>query len=71
MMCKWNYLGHANAQQTNDKVSQGMEACKWDEFWAEIGLGDLIDGHHAKTGVLPVIFCLVFPFVLYYLHIQT
>ena len=30
-----------------------MEACGWDdEFWEEIGLGDLIEGHHAKIGML-------------------
>lgn len=29
-----------------------MEACGWDDdFWEEIGLRDLIDGHHAKIGV--------------------
>lgn len=29
-----------------------MEACGWDDvFWEEIGLGDLIDGHHAKIGI--------------------
>ncbi|PIA26480.1 hypothetical protein AQUCO_09300058v1 [Aquilegia coerulea] len=28
-----------------------MEACGWDDdFWEEIGLGDLVDGHHAKIG---------------------
>ena len=30
-----------------------MEACGWDDdFWEQIGLGDLLDGHHAKIGVL-------------------
>lgn len=30
-----------------------MEACGWDDdFWEEIGLGDLVDGHHAKIGML-------------------
>jgi hypothetical protein len=29
-----------------------MEACGWDdEFWEEIGLGDLVEGHHAKIGI--------------------
>lgn len=29
-----------------------MEACGWDDdFWEEIGLGDLVDGHHAKIGL--------------------
>lgn len=28
-----------------------METCGWDDdFWEEIGLGDLVDGHHAKIG---------------------
>ncbi|KAM3699397.1 hypothetical protein ACJW31_05G022300 [Castanea mollissima] len=36
-VCKWTYLD--------------MEACGWDDdFWEEIGLGDLVDGHHAKIG---------------------
>lgn len=39
-------------QQVNDKGSRNMEACGWDDvFWEEIGLGDLIDGHHAKIGI--------------------
>ena len=30
-----------------------MEACGWDDdFWEQIGLGDLLDGHHAKIGML-------------------
>lgn len=30
-----------------------MEACGWDDdFWEEIGLGDLVDGHHAKICML-------------------
>ncbi|CAN1329690.1 FGGY carbohydrate kinase domain-containing protein [Linum perenne] len=34
-VCKWTYL----------------EACGWDDdFWEEIGLGDLLEGHHAKIG---------------------
>ncbi|XP_054806367.1 uncharacterized protein LOC129309049 isoform X2 [Prosopis cineraria] len=50
-VCKWTYLGHAHMQQVNDKDSRDMEACGWDdEFWEEIGLGDLIEGHHAKIG---------------------
>lgn len=29
-----------------------MEACGWDdEFWEEIGLGDLMEAHHAKIGM--------------------
>ncbi|GAU21000.1 hypothetical protein TSUD_201490, partial [Trifolium subterraneum] len=48
-VCKWTYLGHAHMQHINDKVSRDMEACGWDdEFWEEIGLGDLVEGHHAK-----------------------
>ncbi|XP_038698412.1 FGGY carbohydrate kinase domain-containing protein isoform X2 [Tripterygium wilfordii] len=50
-VCKWTYLGHAHMQQMNEQNSRDMEACGWDdEFWEEIGLGDLIDGHHAKIG---------------------
>ncbi|KAH7671758.1 FGGY carbohydrate kinase pentulose kinase protein [Dioscorea alata] len=50
-VCKWTYLGHAHMQQVNDKGSRNMEACGWDDvFWEEIGLGDLIDGNHAKIG---------------------
>ncbi|OMO70687.1 Carbohydrate kinase, FGGY-related protein [Corchorus capsularis] len=50
-VCKWTYLGHAHMQQKNEKDSKDMEACGWDdEFWEEIGLGDLIEGHHAKIG---------------------
>ncbi|KAI9192333.1 hypothetical protein LWI28_021365 [Acer negundo] len=49
-VCKWTYLGHAHMQQKNEK-DRDMEACGWDDdFWEEIGLGDLIDGHHAKIG---------------------
>lgn len=30
-----------------------MEACGWDDaFWEEIGLEDLVEGHHAKIGKL-------------------
>jgi ribulose kinase len=51
-VCKWTYLGHAHMQHINDKVSRDMEACGWDdEFWEEIGLGDLVEGHHAKIGI--------------------
>ncbi|KAM7477034.1 hypothetical protein LguiB_024277 [Lonicera macranthoides] len=50
-VCKWTYLGHAHMERVNEKESRDMEACGWDdEFWEEIGLGDLIDGHHAKIG---------------------
>ncbi|KAK3018275.1 hypothetical protein RJ639_003103 [Escallonia herrerae] len=49
-VCKWTYLGHAHMHQVNED-SRDMEACGWDdEFWEEIGLGDLVDGHHAKIG---------------------
>ncbi|XP_050217991.1 uncharacterized protein LOC126668829 [Mercurialis annua] len=50
-VCKWTYLGHAHMQQMNEKDSRDMEACGWDDdFWEEIGLCDLTDGHHAKIG---------------------
>ncbi|XP_068464072.1 uncharacterized protein [Phaseolus vulgaris] len=50
-VCKWTYLGHAHMHHVNDKNSRDMEACGWDDdFWEEIGLGDLIEGHHAKIG---------------------
>uniref|UniRef100_A0A5B7BYR1 FGGY carbohydrate kinase domain-containing protein n=1 Tax=Davidia involucrata TaxID=16924 RepID=A0A5B7BYR1_DAVIN len=50
-VCKWTYLGHAHMQKNNEKDSRDMEACGWDDdFWEEIGLGDLVDGHHAKIG---------------------
>ncbi|XP_061361522.1 uncharacterized protein LOC133305345 isoform X3 [Gastrolobium bilobum] len=50
-VCKWTYLGHAHMQHINDKDSRDMEACGWDDdFWEEIGLGDLVEGHHAKIG---------------------
>ncbi|CAJ1941898.1 unnamed protein product [Sphenostylis stenocarpa] len=50
-VCKWTYLGHAHMQHVDDKFSRDMEACGWDDdFWEEIGLGDLIEGHHAKIG---------------------
>lgn len=38
-------------QRVNEKESRDMEACGWDDaFWEEIGLADLVDGHHAKIG---------------------
>ncbi|KAK8550121.1 hypothetical protein V6N13_118650 [Hibiscus sabdariffa] len=50
-VCKWTYLGHAHMHQMNERDSRDMEACGWDDdFWEEIGLGDLIEGHHAKIG---------------------
>ncbi|KAL2502294.1 FGGY family of carbohydrate kinase [Forsythia ovata] len=50
-VCKWTYLGHAHMQQINEKDSRDMEACGWDDdFWEEIGLSDLVDGHHSKIG---------------------
>ncbi|XP_010525740.1 PREDICTED: FGGY carbohydrate kinase domain-containing protein [Tarenaya hassleriana] len=50
-VCKWTYLGHAHMHQVSEKDSRDMEACGWDDdFWEEIGLGDLVDGHHAKIG---------------------
>lgn len=50
-VCKWTYLGHAHMQHIKEKDSRDMEACGWDDdFWEEIGLGDLVDGHHAKIG---------------------
>ncbi|CAK7344564.1 unnamed protein product [Dovyalis caffra] len=52
-VCKWTYLGHAHMQEMNKKDSRNMETCGWDDdFWEEIGLGDLVDGHHAKIGML-------------------
>ncbi|KAF8400339.1 hypothetical protein HHK36_013636 [Tetracentron sinense] len=50
-VCKWTYLGHAHMEQINEKDSRDMEACGWDDdFWEEIGLGDLVERHHAKIG---------------------
>ncbi|CAI0402949.1 unnamed protein product [Linum tenue] len=50
-VCKWTYLGHAHMQQMKEKNLRDMEACGWDDdFWEEIGLGDLLEGHHAKIG---------------------
>lgn len=38
-------------QQNEEKESRNMEACGWDdEFWEEIGLDDLVEGHHSKIG---------------------
>ncbi|XP_063935374.1 uncharacterized protein LOC108227384 isoform X2 [Daucus carota subsp. sativus] len=49
-VCKWTYLGHAH-MEVNKKDLRNMEACGWDdEFWEEIGLGDLMEAHHAKIG---------------------
>lgn len=61
-VCKWTYLGHAHMQQLKEKDSRNMEACGWDDdFWEEIGLGDLIDGHHAKIGTVVSFFVHLFP----------
>ncbi|KAG0476620.1 hypothetical protein HPP92_013461 [Vanilla planifolia] len=50
-VCKWTYLGHAHMQSASEKDSHNMEARGWDdEFWEEIGLGDIIDGNHSKIG---------------------
>ncbi|XVF34251.1 hypothetical protein REPUB_Repub18cG0043400 [Reevesia pubescens] len=50
-VCKWTYLGHAHMQQMKEIDSRDMEACGWDDdFWEEIGLDDLVEGHHAKIG---------------------
>ncbi|KAF5813244.1 putative ribulokinase [Helianthus annuus] len=50
-VCKWTYLGHAHMQHIDENSSRDMEACGWDDdFWEEIGLRDLVDGHHAKIG---------------------
>lgn len=47
-------------QHVNDKESRDMEACGWDDdFWEEIGLGDIIEGHHAKIGIHLINICLV------------
>ncbi|KAJ3679222.1 hypothetical protein LUZ60_017233 [Juncus effusus] len=49
-VCKWTYLGHAH-MAAKETESLSMEACGWDdEFWEEIGLGDLLEAHHAKIG---------------------
>lgn len=38
--------------EVNEKDLRNMETCGWDdEFWEEIGLGDLMEGHHAKIGM--------------------
>ncbi|KAI3805526.1 hypothetical protein L1987_27977 [Smallanthus sonchifolius] len=50
-VCKWTYLGHAHMQHVDGNSSRDMEACGWDDdFWEEIGLRDLVDGHHSKIG---------------------
>ncbi|PWA92856.1 FGGY family of carbohydrate kinase [Artemisia annua] len=50
-VCKWTYLGHAHMQHIDENNSRDMEANGWDDdFWEEIGLGDLVDGHHSKIG---------------------
>nr|XP_043627859.1 FGGY carbohydrate kinase domain-containing protein isoform X2 [Erigeron canadensis] len=50
-VCKWTYLGHAHMQHIDENSSRDMEACGWDDdFWEEIGLRDLVDGHHSKIG---------------------
>ncbi|XP_023731740.1 uncharacterized protein LOC111879507 isoform X1 [Lactuca sativa] len=52
-VCKWTYLGHAHMQHIDEKSSRDMEmeACGWDDdFWEEIGLHDLVEGHHSKIG---------------------
>ncbi|CAA7408169.1 unnamed protein product [Spirodela intermedia] len=50
-VCKWTYLGHAHMQQVDENNSRNMEAFGWDDaFWEEIGLEDLVEGHHAKIG---------------------
>lgn len=52
-VCKWTYLGHAHMEQANEKDSRNMGAYGWDdEFWEEIGLGDLVEGNHAKIGMI-------------------
>ncbi|XWS52180.1 hypothetical protein CRYUN_Cryun11dG0044800 [Craigia yunnanensis] len=52
-VCKWTYLGHAHMQKMIEKDSRDMEACGWDDdFWEEIGLGDLVEGHPAKIGMI-------------------
>ncbi|KAK1366831.1 FGGY carbohydrate kinase domain-containing protein [Heracleum sosnowskyi] len=49
-VCKWTYLGHAH-MEVNEKDLRNIETCGWDdEFWEEIGLGDLMEGHHTKIG---------------------
>ncbi|KAL0383234.1 UNVERIFIED_CONTAM: FGGY carbohydrate kinase domain-containing protein [Sesamum calycinum] len=51
IVCKWTYLGHAHMHQNDEIDSRDMEARGWDDdFWEEIGLGDLVDGHHSKIG---------------------
>nr|XP_043630602.1 FGGY carbohydrate kinase domain-containing protein-like [Erigeron canadensis] len=51
MFCKWTYLGHAQMQHIDENSSGDMETHRWDDgFWEEIGLRDLVDGHHSKIG---------------------
>lgn len=39
-------------QKISENDSRDMEACGWDDvFWEEIGLGDLVEGNHAKIGM--------------------
>lgn len=39
-------------QQISENGSRDMEARGWDDdFWEEIGLGDLVEGNHAKIGM--------------------
>lgn len=55
-VCKWTYLGHAHMQHIDENNSRDMEANGWDDdFWEEIGLGDLVDGHHSKIGKILII----------------
>lgn len=52
-VCKWTYLGHAHMELARETDSRDMEACGWDDvFWEEIGLEDLVEGNHAKIGIL-------------------
>ncbi|KAG1364110.1 putative FGGY carbohydrate kinase domain-containing protein [Cocos nucifera] len=53
-VCKWTYLGHAHMELASETESHIMEACGWDDdFWEEIGLGDLVEGNHAKIAMVP------------------
>lgn len=39
-------------QHIDENSSRDMEACGWDDdFWEEIGLRELVDGHHSKIGI--------------------
>lgn len=56
-VCKWTYLGHAHMHQVGEE-SRNMESLGWDDvFWEEIGLGDLVEGHHAKIGTFKYLIC--------------